>query len=474
MMVPEDLIRILPEALVAIMACVILLVDTFLKPEQRLITYRLTQATLAGAALLTLNQSDSITAFNGHYVQDILSTVLKLSMYLTCSAVFLYSRDYLQARALFKGEYYVLALLGLLGMMVLVSAHSLLTLYLGLELLSLSLYALVAFNRDSAASTEAAMKYFVLGALASGMMLYGISMVYGATGSLDIRMINQAAAQTDLRLIMNFGLVFLVVGVGFKLGAVPFHTWVPDVYHGAATAVTLYIGSVTKLAAFALAMRILVDALGPLHADWQPLLVILVALSISVGSLVAIVQTNLKRMLAYSTIAHIGFMLLGLLAGNAAGYAAALFYILTYVLMAVGAFGMMVIISRSGFEAENIDDFRGLNERAPWLAFVMLLLMMSMAGIPLLVGFYAKLLVLEAAIKAGFLWLALFGVVFSVIGAFYYLRVVKVMYFDEPTTLDAIHLPTDTQVLMSTNGLLVVALGLYPTALMTLCVQVMS
>ncbi len=396
--------------------------------------------------------------------------LLKLCIYLASAAVFLYSRDYLRRRDLFKGEYYVLGLFGVLGMMIMVSAHSLLSVYLGLEMLSLSLYALVAIDRDSPVASEAAMKYFVLGSLASGMLLYGISMVYGATGSIDIQLLADAVAKQGLgNPVLVFGLVFLVVGLSFKLGAVPFHMWVPDVYQGAPTSVTLYIGSAPKLAAFALVMRILVDGLGTLQADWQQMLIILAMLSMMLGNLVAIAQSNIKRMLAYSTISHVGFLLLGILAGTPEGYAAAMFYTIVYVLMAVGAFGVLLVLSRTGFEAENIDDFKGLNDRNPWLAFLMMVIMMSMAGVPFMVGFYAKWMVLQSIVDIGLVWLAILGVLFSVIGAFYYLRVVKCLYFDKPEDNTPIEMSRDTEVVISANGLLLVVLGLYPTALMSLC-----
>ncbi|NJN47276.1 MAG: NADH-quinone oxidoreductase subunit NuoN [Candidatus Competibacteraceae bacterium] len=474
--VAPDFVPALPELFVTGMACLILVVDVFLTQSQRHITFRLAQFTLLGAALLTLRSysTEAVITFDGHFVKDALGDTLKLAIYLISAVVFLYSRDYLRQRELFKGEYYVLGLFGVLGMMIMVSAHSFLSVYLGLELLSLSLYALVAFDRDSPLAAEAAMKYFVLGALASGMLLYGISMLYGATGSLDIDTVGQAVAEQGVRnLVLVFGLVFMVVGLAFKLGAVPFHMWLPDVYQGAPTSVTLYLGAAPKLAAFALLIRVLVDGLGALQTDWQQMLIVLAALSIALGNLVAIVQTNIKRLLAYSTIAHVGFLLLGILSGTSAGYAAALFYILTYVLMAAGAFGIVIILSRAGFEAERIEDFKGLNEYSPWLAFLMLLIMMSMAGIPFLVGFYAKLAVLQAVIGEGLVGLAIWSVVFSVIGAFYYLRVVKFMYFDPPPdSPEPIAISQDTQVVISANGLLVVALGLYPTALMVWCVEV--
>lgn len=470
-----NLVLALPEIFVTVMACALLVVDVYLPPQQRHMTFRLTQLTLLGAAVLTLFTlaEQPVTGFDGHYIKDALGDTVKLGIYLASATVFLYSRDYLRQRDLSGGEYYVLGLFGVLGMMILVSAHSLLTIYLGLELLSLCLYALVAFDRDSPSAAEAAMKYFVLGTLASGMLLYGISMLYGATGSFDLQTIGAAVIeQGSDNLVLVFGLVFMVVGLAFKLGAVPFHMWLPDVYQGAPTSVTLYIAAAPKLATFALVMRVLVDGLNGLHADWQQMLIILAVLSIGLGNLVAIVQTNLKRLLGYSAISHVGFLLLGILVGTSEGYAAALFYALTYVVMVVGTFGIILILSRSGFEAEHIDDLKGLNDRNPWLAFLMLLLLMSLAGVPFLVGFYAKLVVLQAIVSAGLVWLALYGVLFTVVGVFYYLRVVKVIYFDTALTKTPVITAPDTHLAISANGLLVVLLGLFPGGLMALCAAV--
>ncbi|MFZ1326840.1 MAG: NADH-quinone oxidoreductase subunit NuoN [Candidatus Contendobacter sp.] len=470
--VAPDFMPVLPELFVLTMACLILVIDVFLGQSQRHVTYGLAQLTLLGAALLTAftyADAPTVTMF-GHYIKDAMGDLLKLFIYLTSATALLYSRDYLRQRDLFKGEYYVLSLFSVLGMMVMVSAHSLLSVYLGLELLSLSLYALVATDRDSPVAAEAAMKYFVLGSLASGMLLYGISMIYGATSSIDLQAVADAVAQNGMNnLVLVFGLVFLIVGLAFKLGAVPFHMWLPDVYQGAPTSVTSFIGSAPKLAAFALLMRILVDGLGDLQGDWQQMLILLAALSMALGNLVAIAQTNIKRMLGYSTISHVGFLLLGILAGTPEGYAAAMFYAIVYVLMAVGAFGVVIVLSRSGFEAENIDDFKGLNDRNPWLAFLMMMIMMSMAGVPFLAGFYAKWVVLQAVVDIGLVWLAILGVVFSVIGAFYYLRVVKCVYFDKPEQSEPIQMSRDTEIAISVNGLALVVLGLYPTTLMSWC-----
>ncbi len=336
---------------------------------------------------------------------------------------------------MFRGEFFALALFATLGMMVMISANHLLTLYLGLELLSLSLYAMVALQRDSARATEAAMKYFVLGALASGMLLYGMSMLYGATGTLEITELAQLSMDgVRAQAVLVFGLVFIVAGLGFKLGAVPFHMWVPDVYQGAPTAVTLFLGSAPKFAAFAIVMRLLAQALGAemLVDEWRQMLMIMAVLSLAIGNLTAIMQTNLKRMLAYSTISHMGFLLLGVLSGTIDGYGAGMFYVVVYVLMTLGAFGIILLLTRGGFEAEELDDYKGLNQRSPWYAFLMLLLMFSMAGIPPTVGFYAKLSVLQAVVQIGLWWVAVIAVIFSLIGAFYYLRIVKLMYFDAP------------------------------------------
>jgi NADH-quinone oxidoreductase subunit N len=365
-------------------------------------------------------------------------------------------------------------------MMVMISAANFVTIYLGLELLSLSLYALVAIDRQSTQGTEAAMKYFVLGALASGLLLYGMSMIYGATGSLEIGGVAQAMqhGQSD-KTVLVFGLVFLVSGIAFKLGVVPFHMWIPDVYQGAPTAVTLFIGSAPKIAAFAMALRLLVYGLFGLAVDWQKMLLIMAVLSIGLGNLAAIAQTNIKRMLAYSTISHMGFMLLGLMAGVVGGqvdpftavnaYSSALYYTVAYVLMSLGTFGMVILLSRSGYEAESIEDFRGLNQRSPWFAAVMLMFMFSMAGVPFFIGFFAKFAVLLAAIKAGYTVIAVIAVMFSLVGAFFYLRIVKLMYFDAPVDSAPISAGLDMRVLLSVNGIAVAAFGLFPDAIMTLC-----
>jgi NADH-quinone oxidoreductase subunit N len=473
---PSEFTVILPEIFVLSMACVILVLDLFLSDKERFISYWLTQITLVFAAVITLSVSNGQTelVFFGAYIADAMGSTLKVFIYLITALAFLYSRHYLTARGLLKGEFYVLGLFGMLGMMVMVSAHSMLTVYLGLELLSLSLYAMVAFNRDAYPCSEAAMKYFVLGALASGMLLYGMSILYGLTGTLDITDIANALGQQEVTAPLVFATTFVVVGLAFKLGAVPFHMWVPDVYQGAPTPVTLYLGSASKIAAFAMVMRLLVESMGALQSEWQGMLIALAVLSLAIGNVVAIAQTNLKRMLAYSTISHVGFLLLGILAGTQQGYAASMFYIITYALMAAGAFGMIILLSRAGFEADEIDDFRGLNERNSWFAFMMLILMFSMAGVPPTVGFYAKLSVLKAVIDIDMIWLAAVAVFFSVIGAFYYIRLIKVMYFDKAEDEQPLAPQFDLRLGLTANGLAVLLLGIFPGSLMALCHQVIS
>lgn len=455
-----DIQQILPEVTVVTMACVVLLVDLFLPERARLVSYGLTQLTLVIAALLTIGAltDPPASAFNGMFVSDRLAALLKLAIYALSFFTFAYSRDYLVSRGMYRGEYFVLALFGIAGMMVMVSASHFLTLYLGLELLSLSLYSMVAFQRDSPVATEAAMKYFVLGAMSSGMLLYGMSMLYGVTGSLDIAAVRHAIAGMDSNdIVLIFGLVFVIVGIAFKIGAVPFHMWVPDVYHGAPTPVTLYIGTAPELAAFGLIMRLLVGGLEDLAPSWQDMLTILAVLSMALGNVIAIAQTNIKRMLAYSAISHMGFFLLGVVAASPAGYAAALFYVLVYAVMSLGCFGMIILLSRAGFEADRLDDFKGLNQRSPWHAFLMLVLMFSMAGVPPTAGFYAKLLVIQAAVGADTLWLAVAAVLFAVIGAYYYLRVVKLMYFDDAEDSAPISARPDLRFLLGVNALALIA-----------------
>ena len=469
------------EIFILLMACLILLFDLLAKDRKRTATFVATQLTLVGAAVITFAMSSGEISytFSNTYVGDLMADLLKLLLYLTVMVVLFYSRGYiLEREQMAKGEYYALALFATLGMMVMISANHFVTVYIGLELLSLSLYAMVAMNRDSIPATEAAMKYFVLGALASGLLLYGMSMIYGATGTLEITAVAERlySGQAD-GTILVFGLVFLVSGLAFKLGVVPFHMWIPDVYHGAPTAVTLFIATAPKLAAFAMVIRLLVNGLIVLSQDWQTMLILLAVLSMGIGNIAAIAQTNLKRMLAYSAISHMGFMLLGMVTGVVGGdarfalnaYSSSMFYVITYVLTSAGTFGMILLLARAGFESDEIDDFKGLNKRSPWFAAMMMMMMFSMAGVPFFVGFFAKFSVLQAVVAAGYLWLAIVAIFFSLIGCFYYLRVVKIMYFDQPTNPTPIAAPLDVKVLMSANGLAVALLGIFPQALMSLC-----
>ncbi len=479
--VVPDLLPAAPELFLAGMALAILLIDLTVKDSRRTLTFVLSQLALIGCAAIQVYTSsqDVVYTFSNMFVDDVMADLLKLFVYMTMIVVLFYSRGYVLDRAAMnKGEYYVLALFATLGMMVMISANNFVTIYIGLELLSLSLYAMVAMNRESLASTEAAMKYFVLGALASGMLLYGMSMIYGATGTLEITQIAERLYGGDVnKTVLVFGLVFLVAGLAFKLGVVPFHMWIPDVYHGAPTAVTLLIGSAPKLAAFAIVMRLLVGGLITLAQDWQSMLIILSVLSMAIGNLAAIAQTNLKRMLAYSAISHMGFMLLGITTGVIGGdaryalnaYSSAMFYVIAYVLMTAGAFGMILLMARAGFEADNLDDFKGLNKRSPWFAGVMLMIMFSMAGVPFFIGFFAKFSVLQAVVAAGQIWLAIVAVIFSLIGAFYYLRVVKLMYFDAPADESPLEAPLDMRLLISANGVAIALLGLFPQFIMSLC-----
>ncbi len=466
----------LPEIVLLGAICVVLIIDLYVPATSRFITWGLSLVAIAATAFVVIGAGFETTTvtFSGSYVTDPLSQILKVFALLSMAMVFIYSRDYLTANGLGKGEFYTLSLFGLLGIMVMISAASLLTMYLGLEILSLSLYALVAFDRDSSIAAESAMKYFVLGAIASGVLLYGISLVYGTLGGVRFDQLAQGIANRDGNDIgLWFGLAFLVSGIAFKFGAVPFHMWLPDVYQGARTPVTLLIGSVPKIASFALAIRILVDGLGGLHEAWQGMLIVLAIASIVIGNLVALAQTNIKRMLAYSTISHVGFILMGVLTGTNTGYEASLFYTLTYVLMSGGAFAMVILLSRQGHEADAIDDFKGLNRRSPWYAAMMACFMFGLAGIPPWVGFWGKLNIINAVLDAGqnplYLWLAIIMVVFSVIGAFYYLRVLKVIYFDAPEDSSVIRKSPDFHFVLSANGLAVLILGIVPGTLLALC-----
>ena len=473
--VTPDFMPAMPEIFLLTIVCAILIIDLFLKDESRGATYMLSLIALAATAILSFTgySQETVTTFNDSFILDPMASILKVAICVVVMGVFIYAKDYLIDRNIYKGEYFILGLFGVMGMMVMVSAGNFLTVYLGLELLSLSMSAMIAMQRDSAIASEAAMKYFILGAIASGMLLYGMSMVYGVTGSLDLANLNKAVYTAD-RIVMSFGLVFIILGIAFKLGAVPFHMWMPDVYQGSPTSVTLYISSAPKIAAFAMMYRLLVDGLTDMHADWQMILIILSVLSMALGNIIAIAQTNLKRMFAYSTIAHVGFIVMGVLTGTQAGYGASMFYAIVYAIMSVGGFGMIALLSRAGFEADNIDDFKGLNQKSPWFAFIMMAILFSMAGVPPFLGFWAKISVLQEAVNSGLVWLAIVGVVTSVIGAFYYLRVVKVIYFDKPMDNTPIKASMDIRMALSINGVAILALGLYPTALIALCINTFS
>jgi len=474
----DNIYIIMPEIVLMTMACLILVIDAYLPDNMRHLTFQLSQATLiATAAMVYANYpSEAVLGMSNMVIYDPMSAVLKLFILLTVFVAFIYSRDYLKTRRIMRGEYFVLGLLATAGMLVMVSAHNLLMIYVGLELMSLSLYAMVAMQRDSAQASEAAMKYFILGALASGLLLYGMSILYGLSGSLDLADIAQAIANKseEHHMAWVFATAFIVVGLAFKFGAVPFHMWLPDVYQGSPTAVTLFLSAAPKLAAFAMLLRLLSDGMQSLHADWQNMLIVLAVLSIVLGNLVAIAQTNLKRMLAYSTISHVGFIMLGVLTGTQEGYAAAMFYTIVYTLMTLGGFGMILLMSRAGFEADEISDYKGLNERNSWYAFIMMILVLSMAGVPPMLGFWAKLSVLYEIVKVDLIWLAILGVVFSVIGAFYYLRIIWVMYFEKPEDNAEIEGNIDMQIALSLNGLAILGLGLMPQGLMAICVSALT
>ena len=479
-------LAIYPEVVLLAMACVVTLVDLYVEHPRRTPTYLLTQATLAVVAFMHIayfNSGATLYGMQRMVVTDPLGHLLGFFATLAVMITLAYSRAYAAERDMLKGELFTLSLFSLLGISVMLSANNFLMIYLGLELMTLSLYALVALRRDHPPATEAAMKYFVLGALASGFLLYGLSMMYGATGSLDIPEVFKAIATGRIeKSVLAFGLVFVVAGLAFKLGAVPFHMWVPDVYQGAPTAVTLLVGGAPKLAAFAITFRLLVEGLSGLAVDWQQMLIVLSVGSMAVGNLAAIAQSNLKRMLAYSTIAQMGFMLLGftptVVSSNtysaANGYSSAMFYVITYVFTTLGTFGIILLLSRRGHEAERIDDLKGLARRSPWYAGVMAVFMFSLAGIPPTVGFYAKLAVLQAIVTTnlpGYIMLAVAAVLFSLVGAYYYIRVVKVMYFDEPVDTAPIVASQEVRTLLSLNGAAVLVFGLLPGGLMALCAQ---
>lgn len=471
-----ELIFALPELFLLFAISLILLFDLFVSQRLKQFTYYLTQLALLITGFLAFNLiGENATIFSGTFVLDSLGSTFKVFILGFAIIALVYTRHYLKTHDLLRNEYFILAMMSILGMMVMVSGHSLLTLYLGLEIMSLSLYALIATARDRASAIEAALKYFVLGAIASGLLLYGMSMIYGISGSLDIAQISSFASASTLgsqqTLILNFGLVFLVIGIAFKLGAVPFHMWVPDVYQGSPTSVTMFLSTVPKIAAIALLIRLLIDGLGDLQHYWADLFMILAVLSIAIGSLVALTQTNIKRMLAYSTISHIGFVLLGFVTGVVDGYGAAVFYVLAYILMSLAAFGSIIVLNRKGFEADQISDFQGLSKHSPWFALIMLVVMLSMAGVPPFIGFYSKLFILQQVVAQGYVILAIAAVIFAVISAYYYLQIIKTMYFDDVDKEILVSAPLDMKVVLSINGILILVVGLMPSFWMELSVS---
>ena len=472
----SELLFALPELFLLSAIAIILLFDLFISDRLKHITYYLSQLALLLTGFLAFNLiGESAIIFSGTFVLDTLGSTFKVFILAFAIIALAYTRHYLKVHDLLRNEYFILALMSILGMLIMVSGHSLLTLYLGLEIMSLSLYALIATARDRTAAIEAALKYFVLGAIASGLLLYGMSMIYGISGSLNIAQISNFASAATLgsqqTLILNFGLVFLVIGVAFKLGAVPFHMWVPDVYQGSPTSVTMFLSSVPKIAAVAILIRLLIDGLGSLQHYWSDLFMILAILSIAIGSLVALNQTNIKRMLAYSTISHIGFVLLGFVTGVVDGYGAAVFYVLTYILMSLAAFGVIIALNKNGFEADQISDFQGLSKSSPWLALIMLVVMLSMAGVPPFIGFYSKLFILQQVVAEGYVLLAVLAVIFAVISAYYYLQIIKTMYFSDKDKSIVIYAPLDMKVLLSINGILILLVGLMPSFWMELSVS---
>lgn len=470
-----DLLTILPEIIILIMAISLLILEAFKPKNSASYAFILTLISLVIAGGLLLSNMPEKTSYllNGALVHDKLSVSLKFVILLVSLIVFLYSKAYLNDRGIDKTEYYSLALFSILGMLVMVGGSSMLSLYMGLELMSLALYALVAMLRDDRKSNEAAMKYFVLGAVASGMLLYGMSFVYGLTGSLDLNVI--ASKLPDGSMMTTFGLIFIVAGLAFKLGAVPFHMWLPDVYEGSPTAVTMFISAAPKIAGFAMIIRLLDEGMGNVSADWQEILMVISVLSIALGNIVAIAQTNFKRMLAYSGIAHMGFFLLGMVAGSTAGNVASMFYVIVYALTSLAGFGIIILLSKKGFEADKLTDYKGLSKTHPWYAFMTLIVIFSMAGIPPTVGFYAKLSVLQAVIDANMAWLAVIAVVFSIIGAYYYLRMVAYMYFSDAEVTDQKLKPVSSVgFLFSLNALSILLLGLFPAILLTFCLQAIA
>ncbi len=479
----NDYIAALPQIFLLGMSCILLLVTLFLGRSRDSVLHYGALGTIAGLAIITgvLFHGHSILAFNGMLIQDAMGDVLMLFSYAITGAVIVYSRTYLKDRGLLGSEFYLLILLALLGAMIIIQSYSLIVLYMGVELLALSLYTLVALSREDGTASEAAMKFFVLGAISAGTLLFGMSLLYGLTGTLNIGILSAYLTGTQhVGLGVWIGLGFVVVSMAFELGAVPFHMWVPDVYEGAPSSMAIFVGSVPKLAAFGFFMRLLVQGLGDLHNVWMWILIVIAIASLAIGAIVAISQTSIKRMLAYSTINHAGFILLGILSGTAEGYRAAMFYTIAYVIMFTGAFGVIILLSRAGFEADRIEDFKGLNDRSPWFAFVMLMMMFSMAGIPPFIGFFAKLEIIRGLIGSGLTWLAIVAVIFAAIAAFYYLYIAKVMYFDRAedvegqTVPQGLKGPADMKLLLSINGLAVLGLGIFPGGLLALCKAVIG
>ncbi|MCF6288615.1 MAG: NADH-quinone oxidoreductase subunit NuoN [Proteobacteria bacterium] len=475
----SELAPVLPEIIILSTACIVLMLGLFISSEKGGLLVLTSILGIMFAAIATAkfhmggNELTRQVLFNGNFVRDYMGDVLKIAVYMVMLFIFIYAKQYLRNKDIFKGEFYALMLFAMLGIMIMISGYNYITLYLGLELLALSSYALVAYDRENLQSNEAAMKYFILGAIASGMLLYGMSMVYGAVGTLQVDEIAIAVANTNNTILLSLGLVFIMVGIAFKLGAAPFHMWVPDVYQGAPTATALFISSAPKIAAFALAIRILAQSLEGLFDNWQHIIAVIAILSIIIGNLFALQQDNIKRLFAYSTISHIGFMLLGFLGGSE-GYAASMFYIITYALMSVAGFGMIIVLSCKGFEAEKISDFKGLNQRNSWFAFMMLLIVTSMAGFPPLIGFFAKLVVLKAVIDQGYYILAGIAVVFAVIGSFYYLKIIKTMYFDDSESDQEITASFDVKYILSFNALLQLGLLLFIPAILSYCIKAIA
>ena len=464
-----------PEIFLLASAALILVVDLFLKDKQKVVSYWMSVAALLLTMVLTVLTQITVDGaiLSGTYKVDVFGVVLKSTVLFIVAGVFIYSRTYLEVRELLRGEFFILAIMGTLGMMILIAAHSLVTIYLGIELLSLSMYAMVVYCRENHASIESGIKYFIMGAVASGILLFGMSLIYGVAGSLDIFEIRESLLSAEtIPLSVMFGLVLMIIGVAFKFGAVPFHMWVPDVYHGSATVVGLYVGTAPKVAAFALAMRLLVEGFGAIHTQWADIFIVLAILSCLVGNVVAITQSNIKRMLGYSAVAHIGFILLGFVTGETSvtnGYLSSMFYVIVYSIMAAGAFGIVIFLSDRGFESGEIDDFKGLSKRNQWVAFIMLLIMLSMAGMPGTAGFYAKFLIIQSLVDANMIWLAILFVVFAVIGAFYYLRIIKCMYFDNAYKEALPDSKFEFRILLGVNGIVILGFGIFPDGVISLC-----